>query len=143
MAGITEKARTFAKEKHSGATDKGGAPYFSHVDRVAGKFLSPYFKAVAYLHDILEDTDVTVDDLLDEGFPYGLVRHVVMLTRKDGEIYADYIARIKTDPVATAVKVEDLLDNMDLTRLKEVTDRDRARVDGRYRKALEFLRSTD
>ena len=87
---------------------------------------------------MLEDTSVTSKDLLNQGIPRESVNSVIVLTRKSGEDYFDYINRVKKDPVARQVKIADLKHNIDLSRLPKVTEEDIKRS-RKYRKALEYL----
>lgn len=132
------RAKALAELCHAGHTDKAGRPYTEHLERVAKSVRYPAV-AVAYLHDIVEDTPCTLDHLVRLGFDEGLiVRPVDILTRRDGETYFDYIRRIvkSGDATALAVKRADLLDHL----------RDTAAIpDGlaeRYRKAFAILDGT-
>jgi (p)ppGpp synthase/HD superfamily hydrolase len=95
-------------------------------------------KIVAVLHDIVEDTDISLNDLRNEGFSEEVVSAVECLTKQDGENYDSYIERISFNPLAVKIKLADLEDNKDLTRLPEVTDKDLERLE-KYDKALEKL----
>ena len=99
---------------------------------------APAERATAYLHDVLEDTALTAEDLQREGFPVEVIQAVRCLTRTEGEDYEDYIERVKDNPIAVRVKLSDLHHNMDRNRLPEVTERDRKRLE-RYRRAVETL----
>ena len=96
------------------------------------------------LHDIVEDTHFTFEDLLREGIPAEIVDAVRCLTKIENETYDMFIERVKTNPIAIAVKLNDLRDNMDITRLPEITDKDIARL-CKYHRAyseLSDLKST-
>lgn len=139
----TEKARNMAKERHKGQKDKGGHDYFEcHVSKVADiaskLFGGGYLPIIAYLHDILEDTETTETELHDN-FPPEVVEAVITLTRKNDERYADYIQRVKGNDLAVKVKTIDLLQNLDLTRIPEHTPEDENRVYKRYVPALTEL----
>jgi len=95
-------------------------------------------KIVAVLHDIVEDTNISLNDLRNEGFSEEVVSAVECLTKQDGENYDSYIERISFNPLAVKIKLADLEDNRDLTRLPEVTDKDLERLE-KYDKALEKL----
>ena len=127
-----------AKQHHEGQTDKAGKPYIEHPLRVMNQVESEEEKIVAVLHDIVEDTDISLDDLRNEGFSEKVVSAVECLTKQDGENYDSYIERISFNPLAVKIKLADLEDNSDLTRLPEVTDKDLERIE-KYDKALEKL----
>jgi (p)ppGpp synthase/HD superfamily hydrolase len=109
------KARALAKLLHAGHTDKAGDDYFAgHLTRVASAGDFYIDVSVGYLHDIVEDTDATLDDLRDLDFGDHIVGAVDLLTKKDGVTYADYIRAIKAsgDSVAVRVKLADLRDHL-------------------------------
>jgi hypothetical protein len=136
-----EKALAIAAEAHAGQKDQDGQPYILHPLRLMGSVDGLAAKIVAILHDVIEDTRVTRDDLRAAGFPDPLVDSVVSLTHREGESYADYVVRCKRDEVARRVKLADLEDN---TRPSRVLfrpgrlDGDARRV-GRYLLAYKFL----
>ena len=133
-----DRAIELAKQHHEGQTDKAGKPYIEHPLRVMNQVESEEEKIVAVLHDIVEDTDISLDDLRSEGFSEEVVSAVECLTKQDGENYDLYIERISFNPLAVKIKLADLEDNRDLTRLPEVTDKDLERIE-KYDKALEKL----
>ena len=133
-----DRAIELAKQHHEGQTDKAGKPYIEHPLRVMRQVESEEEKIVAVLHDIVEDTDISLDDLRNEGFSEKVVSAVECLTKQDGENYDSYIERISFNPLAVKIKLADLEDNRDLTRLPEVTDKDLERIE-KYDKALEKL----
>ena len=133
-----DRAIELAKQHHEGQTDKAGKPYIEHPLRVMSQVESEEEKIVAVLHDIVEDTDISLDDLRSEGFSEEVVSAVECLTKQDGENYDSYIERISFNPLAVKIKLADLEDNSDLTRLPEVTDKDLERIE-KYDKALEKL----
>ena len=135
-----DRAIELAKQHHEGQTDKAGKPYIEHPLRVMNQVESEEEKIVAVLHDIVEDTDISLDDLRNEGFSEEVVSAVECLTKQDGENYDSYIERISFNPLAVKIKLADLEDNRDLTRLPEVTDKDLKRIE-KYDKALEKLMS--
>jgi (p)ppGpp synthase/HD superfamily hydrolase len=119
-----EKAITIAATAHRHQKDKAGAPYILHPLRLMMKMKTETEQMVAVLHDVLEDTEVTADTLRKEGFSEIVVDAVVCLTRTDdAEPYDTYIARIKKVPIARKIKLTDIEDNMDITRLDELTDK--------------------
>ena len=133
-----DRAIELAKQHHEGQTDKAGNPYIEHPLRVMNQMESEEEKIVAVLHDIVEDTDISLDDLRNEGFREKVESAVECLTKQDGENYDSYIERISFNKLAIKIKLADLEDNRDLTRLPEVTDKDLERVE-KYDKALEKL----
>ena len=131
-----DRAIELAKQHHEGQTDKAGKPYIEHPLRVMNQVESEEEKIVAVLHDIVEDTDISLNDLRNEGFSEEVVSAVECLTKQDGENYDSYIERISFNPLAVKIKLADLEDNRDLTRLPQVTDKDLERLE-KYDKALE------
>ena len=138
---MTVKAMQCAASAHSGQIDKGGAPYIFHPFYVAEQMHDELSTAVALLHDVVEDTPITIEYLSSLGFPLEVTDAVNVLTHPKGLPYKEYIERIKTNPIAVKVKMADLKHNMDLTRIigRELTDKDRARVK-KYADALKYLR---
>lgn len=131
-------AINFALEKHGDSlNEKSGELYFLHVLRVMLAGQTEAERIVGVLHDVIEDTDASFDDIRAMGFDEEIVAAVdAMTNRKDqGETYDEFIQRCKADPIARRVKLNDLRDNMeDLGRLVEVTDDDRERLE-KYRGA--------
>lgn len=125
-------------EKHAGQTDRSGKPYILHPLRVMGKVKSLPEKTVAMLHDVIEDTDVTAADLLDMGFSPCVVEAVVSVTRNEGESRLSAAQRSANNRMGCAVKLADLADNMDLTRLDHISEKDASRYQ-EYCAAKELL----
>ncbi len=138
QASLLEKAIALAGDAHAGQTDKAGRPYILHPLRVMMAMADDTDMVVAVLHDVIEDTDITTNDLREQGFPEEVVVAVDCLSRRDGEDYYDFVRRAITDPIACRVKRADLMDNMNTTRLPAVTDKDKHRMQ-RYQKALTIL----
>ena len=136
------RAIELANLKHLNQTDKGGEPYFAHVVRVSHDCETDEQRIVGMLHDLLEDTDVTAQQLLDEGFPPEIVDAVLALTRRSDETYEQFIRRAGTNALARRVKIADLIDNMDLLRLKELTETDCKRL-MKYHRAWRYLLSVN
>lgn len=134
------KALDLASLKHREQKDKAGMPYFGHIARVANACKTGPAKVVALLHDIIEDTDVTSEQLEKVGMSEFVIKAVLCLTRKNGEPYDDYIRRAAKNPIAREVKIADLEDNMDVRRLENVTEDDFKRMD-KYLKAWKCLKS--
>ena len=129
MEKLIAKAIEIALKAHDGQTDKAGMPYIGHVMRVmqAGRTIDE--KIVGVLHDIVEDTPWTFETLLAEGFPAHIVDALRCVTKlHDDEPYEEFIQRVKSNPLAVAVKINDLTDNMDIRRLSELTDKDVQRL---------------
>lgn len=143
MSKLTKKCYAIAKEFHKGQYDRGGNPYIEHVKAVAEKMSTEETRAAALLHDILEDTECSAEDLLRMGIPEQIVQSVLLLTRVPEEDYEHYIRRLAQDPIARKVKIGDLEHNMDLSRLSEVTQRDIDRVEKRYKKYYSLLKFRD
>ena len=109
-------ALELACDAHAGQVDKAGAPYILHCIRVANSVSSEEEKIVAILHDVLEDTALTEEDLLAAGFSKEVVDAVVCLTRAEGEKYGDYLERVAQNAITTQVKLADMLDNSNEAR---------------------------
>ncbi len=123
---------------HRGQLDKAGQPYILHPLRVLLRMKSAEDRIVAVLHDVIEDSEHTLETLREMGFPETLVAALDCLTRRDAESYPDFIARAKQNPIARRVKIADLEDNLDVRRLRSVGERDAERLD-RYLAALAAL----
>ena len=134
------KALDLASLKHREQKDKAGMPYFGHIARVSNACKTGPAKVVALLHDIIEDTDVTSEQLEEAGMSEFVIKAVLCLTRKNGEPYEDFILRAAKNPIAREVKIADLEDNMDVRRLKNVTEDDFKRMD-KYLNAWKYLKS--
>lgn len=132
----TIKAMKLEYDMHHGQYDKGGAPYINHPLAVADKMKSEDLTIVALLHDVMEDCGVTREFLLKEGYSDRVVTAIEAITKREGENYDDYIARVRANALARTVKMHDLIHNSFLERLgREVTDEDLERVK-RYRRSL-------
>lgn len=141
MANLT-KAIMLAAQYHEGQTDKGGNPYVFHPLRLMLKAYGETEQIVAVLHDTIEDTELTLPLLREAGFSETIVEAVDALSRRKKESYEDFILRIKDNPLARRVKVYDLQDNMDLTRIKKRTEKDKERLK-KYSRALDVLLGGD
>lgn len=136
---IVSIALCIAQQAHEGQTDKAGQPYINHPMHVAAAVESDEEKAVALLHDVVEDSNITLDDLRTQGLPEAVVDAVGAMTKRDGEDYVCYLRRVKDNPIARVVKIADMEHNSDLSRIPNQTAKDRARVD-KYKKGLTILR---
>lgn len=136
------RAITLAMEKHAGQKDKAGAPYILHPLRVMFAVDGEYERMAAVLHDVVEDCGVTLDELRERGFPEPVVEAIEALTKRPDEHgpdrYFAFVERAGHNDIARAVKLEDIADNMDLSRIESPMPEDDARVD-RYRKAEKLL----
>lgn len=132
-----ELALQIAKEAHAGQVDKAEKDYILHPMTVASYMDTDTEKAIAYLHDVLEDTSVTVDELRNH-FSNEIVDTVITLTHRKDESYFEYIQRISKSKLAKKVKVADLLHNLDITRIKEPTKQDYERLE-KYKKTILYL----
>jgi (p)ppGpp synthase/HD superfamily hydrolase len=135
---LLEKAIALAVEAHQGQVDKYGQPYVLHPLRLMLRMNEPEAQMVAILHDVVEDTSWTVEQLAEQGFPTPVIQAVDTLTHLPEESYAAYILRTAASPLARQVKIADLEDNMDIRRLRTVTERDRARME-KYLRSWRFL----
>jgi hypothetical protein len=133
-AWLPGRAVSIAADAHLGQFDKAGAPYVYHPLRLMMRAQTREEKMTAVLHDVVEDTDWTLEALTREGFPRSVVRALDHLTRRDEETYDAFIERIARNRLAARVKLLDLADNSDLSRIAAPTDEDRARLE-KYRRA--------
>ena len=133
-----ERAIAIAAEAHTGQTDKGGAPYILHPLRVMLRVEGEDARIAAVLHDLVEDTHWTFEDLRREGFGDGVIAALDGLTRREGEIYLDFCRRAATNKLARQVKLADIQDNLDPARIAALPAENRSLAD-RYRKALAIL----
>lgn len=138
MSELIRKAENLARVLHNGQIDKGGSPYIGHPLRVAGNLETDEEKVLGLLHDVLEDCDIETQYLIDNGIPEILVKKLISLKRIKNESYFVYIDRIKEDMQTINVKLSDLEDNMDISRLKKVGSTDLKRLK-KYRKAKSIL----
>ena len=138
MERLLSKAIEIATNAHKDQIDKGGAPYILHPTAVAAGVETTEQKIVAYLHDVIEDTDITAEDLLAAGFTTDIVEAIKVLTREKGVPYMSYLQAVKKNELAKVVKMSDIKHNMDLSRIENPTQRDFDRLD-KYKKALLFL----
>ena len=138
----TKKAVIVAYRAHEGQTDRAGWPYIFHPVHVAEQMTTEDSCVVALLHDVLEDTELTIEDLRKEGFTEKQLEAVQLMTRTKDIPYMEYVKRLADNPVAREVKLADLRHNMDRSRLSEFTEKDEERY-GKYSAALEMLLKYD
>lgn len=136
----SEKAYEIAKRAHLGQVDKAGEDYIKYPEKVASFVKTDEEKAVAYLHDVIEDTELTLVDLHEYGFSKEILEAVDVITKKRGEDYQSYLNSVKNNKLARAVKLADLRHNSDLTRLTKITEKDIKRKE-KYQQAIDFLNS--
>ena len=139
---LTKKALKISFQAHKNQLDKSGIPYVYHSFHLAEQMDDEYSVCVALLHDVVEDTEMTIDDLTEQGFPPEVTEALLLMTHDDSVPYMDYIKKIKTNSLATKVKLADLEHNSDLTRLDEINDAALERAD-KYRQAMFLLRSVE
>lgn len=137
-----EHAIALAAKAHAGQVDKAGAPYILHPLRVMLRCATFEQRVTAVLHDVVEDCGITSDRLRDEGFSEPIVRAVLALTKQEGEDYDAFVRRAGADPIARVVKLADLADNRDLSRIPNPTDKDRERLQ-KYERAVAYLESLE
>lgn len=133
-----ERAIEIAAKAHAGQMDKAGQPYVLHPLRMMLAVKTPEARIAAVLHDVVEDTAVTLKELEGEGFPAEVLEAVEALTKREGEDYEAFIRRVAPNPIAREVKLADLRDNSDLKRIAEPTERDRDRI-RKYQRAIAYL----
>jgi (p)ppGpp synthase/HD superfamily hydrolase len=133
-----ERAIEIAAKAHAGQVDKAGQPYVLHPLRMMLAVTTPEARMAAVLHDVVEDTAVTLDELRAAGFPATVLEAVEALTKREGEDYEAFIRRVAPNPIAREVKLADLRDNSDLSRISEPTERDRERIK-KYSRAIAYL----
>lgn len=134
----TEIAEQIARRAHEGQPDKTGLPYIEHVIRVAAG-VAPADRATAWLHDVLEDTDITAEDLAAAGIDAETIASVEAITRHDDEADDDYYARVKSNAGALRVKASDLSDNSSEARLAGLDPETQARLREKYAHAAKVL----
>ncbi|WP_367131300.1 HD domain-containing protein [Saccharothrix sp. HUAS TT1] len=139
MTFTVEDAVRIARAAHEGQVDKSGRPYIGHPLRVMERVAGEHARMAAVLHDVVEDTSVTAEDLLSAGCPAEVVSTVLALSHRDGETQEDYLARVLTDPVAVEVKRADIADNTSPDRLARLDPATRDRLRAKYARALLIL----
>ena len=135
---MTKKALKLCFEAHRDQTDKSGMPYVFHPFHLAEQMTDEYTVTVALLHDVVEDTDITFEDITGLGFPAEVTDALKLLTHDDAVEYMDYVAKIKHNPIAKAVKLADLSHNSDTSRLDVVDEKALKRVE-KYAAAIKLL----
>lgn len=134
----TKKAMILCFEAHKEQVDKSGMPYVFHPLHLAEQMKDEDTTIVALLHDVVEDTDYTLEDLARMGFDEKIIEAIKLMTHADGVPYMDYVAEIKKNPIAKEVKLADLQHNSDLTRLDCIDEKALKRRE-KYAEAIAFL----
>jgi (p)ppGpp synthase/HD superfamily hydrolase len=139
-----ERAIVIAVEGHAGVKDKAGAPYILHPLRMMLALSSPDERIVAVLHDVCEDCPAWTLDRLraEEGFPDHIVTALDSVTKREGEDYESFVRRAAANPIGRQVKLADLRDNSQLSRINQPTQRDFERIE-KYRMAIEVIERID
>jgi (p)ppGpp synthase/HD superfamily hydrolase len=136
-----ERAIEIAQEAHKGVKDKGGHDYINHPIRVMHAMSNDQEKIVAILHDVVEDSDWTFERLKEEGFEDSVIESLRCVTKySEEEDYQEFIKRAATNKIATKVKMADIEDNLDLSRLGTLNEKDLTRIE-KYKKALKYLKA--
>ena len=125
---MLEKAIKIATEVHAGQTDKSGQPYILHCLRVMNAGITIDEKIVGVLHDVVEDTNITLESLKEQGFNSKIISALDCITKRKNENYNDFIGRVLKNSLATKVKLNDLQDNLDIKRLIKVNVDDLQRL---------------
>ncbi len=140
---MLEEAIALAVEAHKKQKDKSGQPYILHPLRVMFRLQSETERIVAVLHDVVEDSEITFDDLRQMGYNKEVIEALDGVTRREEETYEEFINRSQQNPISRRVKFADLEDNMEIRRLsRELTERDYKRLQ-RYKRAWLQLRAGD
>ena len=126
---------------HKEQYDKGNYPYVFHPYHVAEQMNTEEEIIVALLHDVVEDTNITIEDLSKDGFNSNIIEALKLLTKKIDN-YEEYISKISTNPLAKKVKLADLKHNLDITRIPNPQERDYKRIE-QYKKAIEILNNNN
>ena len=134
----TKMALKLCFEAHKEQVDKSGMPYVFHPFHLAEQMNTEETTIVALLHDLVEDTDYTIEDLVDMGFDKSITDAIALMTHADNVAYMDYVRAIKDNPIAKTVKLADLNHNSDLTRLETVDEKALSRRE-KYLKAIAIL----
>jgi (p)ppGpp synthase/HD superfamily hydrolase len=135
-----QRALEITVAAHKNQQQKDGSPYALHPIRLAMSVTSEEQKIVALLHDVVEDTEWTIEDLQREGFSENVIDALRLLTHDDGSPYEGYIERIAVNSLAKSVKLADLTDNMDIKRIPDPSEKDFARL-AKYHRAWRKLTS--
>ncbi len=136
--GTLENAIKIAAQAHQGQKDKAGAPYILHPLRMMMRLKTEAEMITAILHDVVEDTDWTIEKLRENGFSEEVLEAVECVTNREGESYEQFIERAGKNPIARQVKIADLEDNMNIQRIGEISPKDLERLE-KYHKSWSVL----
>ena len=139
MPQTLERAIAIAATAHAGQVDKGGAPYILHPLKVMLRMNTLEERIVAVLHDVVEDCDISLDDLRKEGFSEEVLTAIQSVTKVPGESYEDFVERAAQNPIGRVVKLADLEENSDLSRIASPSWEDLKRIE-KYRRVIGRLR---
>jgi (p)ppGpp synthase/HD superfamily hydrolase len=128
-----EDAISIAAQAHKGQKDKAGAPYLLHPLRMMLRMTSESAMMAAVLHDVVEDSDWTLEQLREKGFSAEVLEAVECLTHRNEESYQEFIERVQTNPIARQVKIADLEDNMNIQRINKISPKDLQRMEKYHR----------
>ncbi|SER65159.1 HD domain-containing protein [Actinokineospora terrae] len=134
-----DDAVRIARAAHGEQLDKSGLPYIEHPLRVMANVATDHERMTAVLHDVVEDTEVTLADLAEAGCPPEVVAAVDAISKRPGESQPDYLTRVAANPIALAVKHADIADNSSPARLAKLDQATRDRLREKYANALDFL----
>ncbi len=137
-----EQAISIAARAHEGQIDKAGAPYILHPLRVMMSLTTLEERVVGVLHDVLEDTQISAANLRESGFSEVILSALESVTKRPGESYEEFVLRAASNPIGRRVKLADLLDNSDLSRISKTTLKDYERLE-KYRRAIEIINAID
>jgi guanosine-3',5'-bis(diphosphate) 3'-pyrophosphohydrolase len=137
-AKLLDLAIKIAEKAHEGQFDKADQPYILHPLTVMAQMDDVESKIVAVLHDAIEDSDLTITELSQQGFPELITEAIAAITKLDGELYDDYLLRVMANEIALKVKIADVTHNMDISRIANPTVRDFQRLE-KYQKVLKQL----
>lgn len=135
---MVRKAMEIAYEAHHGQVDKAGVPYIYHPIHLAEQMEDETSICVALLHDVLEDTSISEEELRQKGISSGVIDNIKLLTKGKEEGYMEYLERLKSSEIAVKVKIADLKHNSDVSRLLEITEKDKKRLE-KYTEAIKRL----
>ncbi|WP_253300378.1 HD domain-containing protein [Paenibacillus lautus] len=133
-----EMAISIALKAHKGQVDKGGNPYILHPLAVMNRVETIEEKIVAVLHDVVEDTEVTIDQLRETGFSEEILEAINLLTKAKEDSYEEFIEKTLKNRIARNVKIADIKENMNLSRIQDPSEQDYMRLE-KYKRALERL----
>lgn len=137
---MTRKALKLCFEAHKNQLDKTGLPYVFHPFHLAEQMKDENTTIVALLHDVVEDTEYTIEAIKSFGFNDEVIEAISLLTHDEKVPYLEYVLKLKSNPIAKAVKLADLMHNSDLSRLETITERDLKRTE-KYKNAIQILES--